>query len=167
MNQGPDENNILYSLPTNTADKIDFFGEMIVNIGNLITVIGIAVEAQEVEEVEEVEEGVGEGATKNPNTTNSGSDSNAGFILSLIGAILVTIGDMVSTGSTALAIEQTALLEKKAEQEAKEQSRKIKKMEKQIDSLHQDMKSLFFITESLKREVIFLQNFIYPHFHQQ
>ncbi|MES1041244.1 hypothetical protein [Peribacillus simplex] len=166
MNQGFDENDILLSLPTNTADKIDFFGAMIVNIGNIITVLGIAVEDQEVKAVEEGEEGVG-GTNTAKNTSTSGSESDAGFILALIGSILVTVGDLVSTGATALAIEQTALLEKKAEQEAKEQSNKMKKMEKQINSLHQDMKSLIYITESLKREVVVLQNFIYPHFYQQ
>ena len=189
MNQWkPEEDHILNSLPTNFGDKIDLFGTLIVNIGNILTILGIAVEAQEVTEIEEEE------ALENPDTSGAGtgtgsgtssrkgkgkgkgketgsdpgseSESNVGFVLALLGAILITIGDLVSTSGIALEIELSAISEKKAEQEAKEQSRKMRKMENQITSLQKDMKSLLTVSESLKREVIFLQNVIYPNYHQ-
>ncbi|MDF9760466.1 putative membrane protein [Peribacillus simplex] len=167
MDQRPEENNILYSLPAHAGDKISFFGSMIVNIGNILTILGIALEAQEVAQIEEEAEKELTNNPKNTSTSEAESESNAGFILALVGAIIVTIGDLVASGGVALEIEQSALVEKQAEKEAKEQSRKIRKMEKQINSLQQDMESLISITESLKREVIFLQNYVYPNFHQQ
>ncbi|MGG0283888.1 hypothetical protein ABEY41_01930 [Peribacillus butanolivorans] len=177
MNQWkPEEDHILNSLPTNIGDKIDLFGSLIVNIGNILTVLGIAVEAQEVEEIEEVEElenpdtsGAGTGSRKGKGKSSdsgSGSESNVGFALALIGAIIITIGDLVSSSGVAIEIEQSAILEKKEEQEAKEQSRKMRKMENQITSLQKDVNSLLQVSESLKREVIFLQNVIYPNYHQ-
>ncbi|MED3690753.1 hypothetical protein P4534_18450 [Peribacillus butanolivorans] len=201
MNQWkPEEDHILNSLPTNFGDKIDLFGTLIVNIGNILTILGIAVEAQEVAEIEEEEalgnpdtSGAGTGTGTGTGTgsgtssrkgkgkgkgkeTGSGSgpgpgpgsesESNVGFVLALLGAILITIGDLVSTSGIALEIELSAISEKKAEQEAKEQSRKMRKMENQITSLQKDMKSLLTVSESLKREVIFLQNVIYPNYHQ-
>ncbi|MFD4928501.1 hypothetical protein ACFWMS_06175 [Peribacillus butanolivorans] len=183
MNQWkPEEDHILNSLPTNIGDKIDLFGSLIVNIGNILTVLGIAVEAQEVEEIEEVEElenpdtsgaGTGSGTSSRKgkgkgsgSDSGSGSESNVGFALALIGAIIITIGDLVSSSGVAIEIEQSAILEKKEEQEAKEQSRKMRKMENQITSLQKDVNSLLQVSESLKREVIFLQNVIYPNYHQ-
>ncbi|MBK5480998.1 hypothetical protein JFV29_03480 [Peribacillus sp. TH16] len=189
MNQWkPEEDHILNSLPTNIGDKIDLFGSLIVNIGNILTVLGIAVEAQEVEEIEEVEglenpdssragtgsgtssrKGKGKGKGKGSDSdsdSGSGSESNVGFALALIGAIIITIGDLVSSSGVAIEIEQSAILEKKEEQEAKEQSRKMRKMENQITSLQKDVNSLLQVSESLKREVIFLQNVIYPNYHQ-
>ncbi|MFF2587123.1 hypothetical protein ACFVSS_04390 [Peribacillus butanolivorans] len=181
MNQWkPEEDHILNSLPTNIGDKIDLFGSLIVNIGNILTVLGIAVEAQEVEEIEEVEElenpdtsGAGTSSRKGKgkgkgsgSDSGSGSESNVGFALALIGAIIITIGDLVSSSGVAIEIEQSAILEKKEEQEAKEQSRKMRKMENQITSLQKDVNSLLQVSESLKREVIFLQNVIYPNYHQ-
>ncbi|MFI8496603.1 hypothetical protein ACIGC1_27845 [Peribacillus butanolivorans] len=181
MNQWkPEEDHILNSLPTNIGDKIDLFGSLIVNIGNILTVLGIAVEAQEVEEIEEVEglenpdtsragtgsrKGKGKGSDSDSDS-GSGSESNVGFALALIGAIIITIGDLVSSSGVAIEIEQSAILEKKEEQEAKEQSRKMRKMENQITSLQKDVNSLLQVSESLKREVIFLQNVIYPNYHQ-
>ncbi|MFE4897908.1 hypothetical protein [Peribacillus butanolivorans] len=76
---------------------------------------------------------------------------------------IITIGDLVSSSGVAFEIEQSAILEKKEEQEAKEQSRKI---ENQITSLQKDLNSLLQVSESLKREVIFLQNVIYPNYQQ-
>ncbi|MFD6440275.1 hypothetical protein ACFWDG_10800 [Peribacillus sp. NPDC060186] len=157
MNQWkPEEDDFLNSLPSNFGEKIDLFGELIVSIGNILTILGIAVEAQEVEEIEEEEalenpdtsgSGVGTGTSSRKGKgkgkgkeTGSGSasgsetESNTGFVLALIGAISITIGDLVSASGTAVEIEQSALLEKKAEQEAQEQSRKMRKMENQITS---------------------------------
>ncbi|MFF2290809.1 hypothetical protein [Peribacillus butanolivorans] len=193
MNQWkPEEDDFLNSLPSHFGEKIDLFGELIVSIGNILTIIGFAVEAQEVEEIEEGE------ALENPDTSGTGSGSRTGlrkgsssgsgskkgskkgsgskkgtdseldmgFVLALIGAIFITIGDLVSASGTAVEIEQGAILEKKEEQEAKEQSRKMRKMENQITSLQKDVNSLLQVSESLKREVIFLQNVIYPNYHQ-
>lgn len=136
MNQWkPEEDHILNSLPTNIGDKIDLFGSLIVNIGNILTVLGIAVEAQEVEEIEEVEglenpdtsragtgsgtssrkgKGKGKGSGSGSDSdSDSGSESNVGFALALIGAIIITIGDLVSSSGVAIEIEQSAILEKK------------------------------------------------------
>ncbi|CAH0210605.1 hypothetical protein SRABI96_02155 [Peribacillus sp. Bi96] len=157
----PEEEHFLTSLPPHIGDKIDLFGSMITNIGNLLTILGIAAEAQEVEQVE-VEE-----VSANSDTSASGSESNSGFILSLFGAILGALGDLISSSGTAIAIEETIILDKKAEQETQELNDKIKKMENQIALLQKDRNSLITVTEALKREVIFLQNVIYPNLYQK
>jgi hypothetical protein len=50
------ENQFIESLPVEFGDKVDLFGQMIVTIGNLLTVLGISFEASEVEEIEEEEQ---------------------------------------------------------------------------------------------------------------
>lgn len=146
----------LESLPDNLADKIDFFGQMIVALGNILTVIGIATEATEVEEVEE--DGENNSSTENPVT-----DSNTGFVLALLGASLITIGDMVSSGGLALEIQLDALNEKKTKQHNQEQELRFKNLENRVYYLQRDMSTLIQKTESLHNEVVFLRNIIYPH----
>ncbi|MEC2053928.1 hypothetical protein I6J18_05995 [Peribacillus psychrosaccharolyticus] len=150
----------LDSLPDNLADKIDFFGQMIVALGNILTVIGIATEATEVAEVEEDVEEDGE---NNSSTENPVTDSNIGFVLALLGASLITIGDMVSSGGLALEIQLDALNEKKTKQHNEEQEIRFKNLENRVYYLQRDMSALIQKTESLHNEVVFLRNIIYPH----
>ena len=150
----------LDSLPDNIADKIDFFGQMIVALGNILTVIGIATEATEVADVEEDIDEAGENASSGD---NSPSESNVGFILALLGASLITIGDMVSSGGLALEIQLDALNEKKIKQQNEEQEIRFKTLETRVYYLQRDMSALIQKTESLYNEVIFLRKTIYPY----
>ncbi|MFY0782029.1 hypothetical protein AB1K18_17415 [Peribacillus simplex] len=168
----PEEEHLLTSIPPYIGDRIDLFGSMITNIGNFIAILGIIAETKEVEQIE-VEENPtnsnnsASGSEANSDTSASGSESNTGFILTLIGATLGAIGDLISSGGTAIAIEEAIMIDKKEEQEAEELTKKIKQMENQIALLQKDMNSVITVTESLKREVIFLQNVIYPNLYQQ
>ena len=150
----------LDSLPDNIADKIDFFGQMIVAIGNILSVIGIATEATEVADVEEdIDEDGGNASSGD----NSPSESNVGFVLALLGASLITIGDMVSSGGLALEIQLDALNEKKTKQHNEEQELRFKNLETRFYYLQRDMNILIQNTESLHNEVIYLRNKIHPH----
>lgn len=150
----------LESLPDNLADKIDFFGQMIVAIGNILTVIGIATEATE---VADVEEDIDEDGENTSSGDNSPSESNVGFVLALLGASLITIGDMVSSGGLALEIQLDALNEKKTKQHNEEQELRFKNLENRVYYLQRDMSALVQQTESLHNEVVYLRNIIYPH----
>lgn len=161
MNFGKLDEEFLDSLPDFLGDKIDLFGQMIVGIGNILTVIGIATEAAEVAEVEEeVEEG--QETTSNSSEEDPVTESNVGFVLALIGASLITIGDLVSSGGVALEIQQTALNEKKSKQHNEEQEIRFKNLENRLKYMQRDMNALILKTESLQNEVIFLRNTIYP-----
>lgn len=154
------DENYLDSLPDNLADKIDLFGQMIVALGNILTVIGISTEATEVAVIEEDVEEDGENASS---TGNTGTESNVGFVLALLGASLITIGDMVSSGGLALEIQLDALNEKKAKQHNEEQEIRFKNLETRFYYLQRDMNALIQKTESLHNEVVFLRQTIYPH----
>jgi len=144
------------SLPDNIRGKVDLFGEMTVTISNIMTVLGISLEAQEVEEVEEKEQ---VNNTINSSTSSDpASESNLGFILTLIGASTITLGDLVSAGGVALDIKQSELNEKKEEYNQQEQNKLLNKIENQFSFLQNDMNNLFLLFDSLKNEVIYIQN---------
>ena len=156
------ENQFIESLPVEFGDKVDLFGQMIVTIGNLLTVLGISLEASEVEEIEEEEQI--ENTTGTSYNTDQANESNLGFILALLGASTITIGDLVSVGGTYLDIKQSELNEKNEQTYRDEQTKQLKNIEHQITLLQHDVNALFSMFHSLKNEVNHIQNFLYTRY---
>ncbi|QFK71549.1 hypothetical protein F7984_10050 [Pradoshia sp. D12] len=156
------ENQFIESLPVEFGDKVDLFGQMIVTIGNLLTVLGISFEASEVEEIEEEEQLENTADSSLP--PDQANESNLGFILALIGASTITIGDLVSIGGTFLDIKQSELNEKNEQTYREEQNKQFKKIENQITLLQNDVNALFSLVNSLKNEVSHIQNFLYARY---
>ena len=153
------ENQFIESLPIEYGDKVDLFGQMIVTIGNLLTVLGIGIEAQEVAQIEEEEQL--EHTTDNLLPAGSADESNLGFILALIGASTITIGDLVSLSGTYLDIKKSELNEKNEQDYREEQKKQLKQIENQITQLQKDVNALYTLFDSLKYEVMYIQNFLY------
>ena len=151
----------LDSLPDDLGNQIDLFGQRIVMIGNILSVIGISLEAVEVEQVEEIEEiEQGEPITGNLEAGIPMEPSNIGFILALIGASTITIGDLISSGGVALEIQQAALTEKKTAEHNREQELRFRKIEKQISELRSDISTLVSYSEDLRKDLVSLQNYM-------
>jgi hypothetical protein len=140
---------LIDSLPPKYGERLDLIGSLIVDIGDVISTIGIATDKIEEKQIEEAE-------TSN-NTGGEKSNPNLGFILEFIGSTIITIGDVLSTAGFAIDIEQNTIIDLQAEQEKMEQDRKIKEMQNQINILQKEMYSLLRVTDSLKKEVFFLQ----------
>ena len=162
MSKNDPENQFIESLPVEFGDKVDLFGQMIVTIGNLLTVLGISFEATEVEEIEEEEQVEDTTAISPPN--DPVNDSNLGFILALIGASTITIGDLVSIGGTYIDIKQSELNEKNEQDYKEEQDKQLKQIEQQITVLQNDIQSLYSLFDSLKNEVIYIHHFLYAKY---
>ena len=135
------ENQFIESLPIEFGDKVDLFGQMIVTIGNLLTVLGISLEATEVEEIEEEEQV--ENTTDNLLPADQIDESNLGFILALLGASTITLGDLVSIGGTYLDIKQSELNEKNEQDYKEEQNKQLKQIEAKVTQLQKDVNALY------------------------
>ncbi|MGG0413706.1 hypothetical protein [Peribacillus simplex] len=138
---------LIDSLPPKYGERLDLLGNLIVDFGDVISTIAIATDKVEEKQIEEAETSNYTGEEK----------PNLGFILEFFGAAIVTIGDVLSTAGQAIDIEQGIILDKQAEQEKMEQDSKIKEMQYQINILQKEMNSLLRITDSLRKEVLFLQ----------
>lgn len=139
------------SLPPKYGERLDLLGSLIVDIGDVLSTIGIVTDKVEEKQIEEAE-----------TSNNTGREKpNLGFILEFFGSAIITIGDVLSTAGQAIDIEQNIISDKQAEQEKIEQDRKIKEMQIQINILQKEMNSLLRVTDSLKNEVFYLQGVIH------
>jgi len=135
------------SLPPKYGARLDLLGSLIVDIGDIISTIGIA--------ADKVEENQSEKAETSNNTSKENPD--LGFILGFIGSVIITMGDVLSSAGSAIDIEQDIISDKQLVQEQMEQDSKIKEMQYQINILQKEMNSLLRVTDSLRKEVFFLQ----------
>ena len=135
------------SLPPKYGARLDLLGSLIVDIGDIISTIGIA--------ADKVEENQSENAETSNNTSKENPD--LGFILGFIGSVIITMGDVLSSAGSAIDIEQDIISDKQLVQEQMEQDSKIKEMQYQINILQKEMNSLLRVTDSLRKEVFFLQ----------
>ena len=154
------EKQFIESLPIEFGDKIDLFGQMIVSLGNILTVLGVSLEASEVEEIEEDVEVM----PNEPLSSDPINESNLGFILALIGASTITVGDLVSMGGTYIDIRQSELNEKIDEEYKEDTNKQLKQLENQIALMRNDVNKLYSQLHSLRNDVIYIQNFLYTRY---
>jgi len=148
------------NFPPNYGAKLGLLGGIIVVVGDVISTLGIALDAEDGEETsgEEIStKEIGNLKQAVSEKTNSKSLPDIGFVLSLLGSIIITFGDALATAGVAIGLEEITIEDQKEEQEKMEQERQIREMQNQIDSLQTEMKSMLSVIDAMRREIIFLQ----------
>lgn len=136
--------------PSRLGDKIDLLGSLIESCGNIITVIGFSTEILEIEAIEEQQfDQNGEPLSK--------LETDIGFVLALLGALIITFGDAISAAGVAIQIKDDTEAENKLEKENQDRDAKMEAMESQITQLQNEVRFLMGMTDSLQRELAFLQ----------
>ena len=136
--------------PTRLGDKIDLLGSLVEFCGNIITVIGFSTEIVEIEAIEEQQfDENGEPLSK--------LETDIGFVMALLGAIIITFGDAISAAGIAIQIKDDTEAENKLEKENQDRDAKMEAMENQITQLQNEVRFLMGMTDSLQRELAFLQ----------
>ena len=136
--------------PSRLGDKIDLLGSLIESCGNIITVIGFSTEILEIEAIEEQQfDQNGEPLSK--------LETDIGFVLALLGALIITFGDAISAAGVTIQIKDNNEAENKLEKENQDRDAKMEAMESQITQLQNEVRFLMGMTDSLQRELAFLQ----------